>query len=64
MSAVKIRLATVWLDGCSGCHMSILDTDERLAVLAESADKPHGLRESYIVDPDGYVWVPDRPLPA
>jgi hypothetical protein len=33
-------------------------------VLAEAADKPHGLRESYIVDPDGYVWVPDRPLPA
>ena len=26
----KIRLATVWLDGCSGCHMSLLDTDERL----------------------------------
>ena len=32
-------------------------------VLAEAADKPHGLRESYIVDPDGYIWVPDRPLP-
>jgi catechol 2,3-dioxygenase-like lactoylglutathione lyase family enzyme len=31
-------------------------------VLAEAADKPHGLRESYIVDPDGYVWVPDKPL--
>jgi len=31
-------------------------------VLAEAADKPHGLREAYIVDPDGYVWVPDRPL--
>jgi NAD-reducing hydrogenase small subunit len=30
----KIRLATVWLDGCSGCHMSLLDTDERLIALA------------------------------
>ncbi len=30
----KIRLATVWLDGCSGCHMSVLDTDERLIDLA------------------------------
>jgi NAD-reducing hydrogenase small subunit len=30
----KIRLATVWLDGCSGCHMSLLDTDERLVELA------------------------------
>ncbi len=27
-------------------------------VLAAAADKPHGLREVYIADPDGYVWVP------
>jgi len=31
----KIRMATVWLDGCSGCHMSLLDTDERLIALAQ-----------------------------
>jgi NAD-reducing hydrogenase small subunit len=30
----KPRLATVWLGGCSGCHMSFLDLDERLAELA------------------------------
>ena len=34
----KKRIATVWLDGCSGCHMSFLDIDERLLTLAESAD--------------------------
>jgi NAD-reducing hydrogenase small subunit len=34
----KIRLATVWLDGCSGCHMSLLDTDERLIALAQQVD--------------------------
>lgn len=34
----KARLATVWLDGCSGCHMSFLDTDERLIDLAGKAD--------------------------
>jgi NAD-reducing hydrogenase small subunit len=34
----KIRLATVWLDGCSGCHMSILDLDERLIELTRFAD--------------------------
>ncbi len=28
------RLATVWLGGCSGCHMSFLDLDERLVDLA------------------------------
>jgi NAD-reducing hydrogenase small subunit len=33
----KIRLATVWLDGCSGCHMSLLDTDERLLEIARKA---------------------------
>lgn len=31
----KARVATVWLDGCSGCHMSILDMDERLIELAD-----------------------------
>jgi NAD-reducing hydrogenase small subunit len=32
----KIRLATVWLDGCSGCHMSFLDMDERLLEFVDS----------------------------
>jgi NAD-reducing hydrogenase small subunit len=31
-------MATVWLDGCSGCHMSFLDMDERLLALAESVE--------------------------
>ncbi len=30
----KVRVATLWLDGCSGCHMSLLDMDERLLELA------------------------------
>ncbi|HLY40029.1 MAG TPA: hypothetical protein VKR52_02400 [Terracidiphilus sp.] len=34
----KLKLATVWLDGCSGCHMSFLDMDERLLALAELVD--------------------------
>ncbi len=34
----KVKLATVWLDGCSGCHMSFLDIDERILALAEKVD--------------------------
>src|SRR5579871_1966746 len=30
-----VRLATVWLGGCSGCHMSMLDLDEWLIDLAQ-----------------------------
>lgn len=32
------RLATVWLGGCSGCHMSFLDLDEWLFDLAAAVD--------------------------
>jgi NAD-reducing hydrogenase small subunit len=34
----KPRFATVWLGGCSGCHMSFLDLDERLIDLAGLVD--------------------------
>lgn len=30
-------------------------------VLAAPADKPHGLREAYILSPVGYAWVPSLP---
>jgi NAD-reducing hydrogenase small subunit len=31
----RVKVATAWLGGCSGCHMSFLDLDERLIDLAE-----------------------------
>jgi NAD-reducing hydrogenase small subunit len=34
----RLRIATVWLGGCSGCHMSFLDLDEWLIDLAAVAD--------------------------
>ena len=34
----KPNLATVWLAGCSGCHMSFLDLDEWLLELADRAN--------------------------
>lgn len=37
-NAIRPTLATVWLDGCSGCHMSLLDTDFRLLELLQQAD--------------------------
>ncbi len=48
--AVKPKVATVWLDGCSGCHMSFLDMDERLIELARLIDVVH----SPVVDPKDF----------
>jgi predicted enzyme related to lactoylglutathione lyase len=31
-------------------------------VLQEPSDKPHGLRETYILCENGYAWVASRPL--
>ena len=38
MDPLRPRVATVWLGGCSGCHMSFLDLDERLIELASRMD--------------------------
>lgn len=37
-SPPRVRAATVWLGGCSGCHMSFLDLDEFLIELAGKMD--------------------------
>jgi NAD-reducing hydrogenase small subunit len=34
----KVRIGTCWLDGCSGCHMSILDMDESIVDVLSKAD--------------------------
>jgi NAD-reducing hydrogenase small subunit len=38
----RLRFATVWLGGCSGCHMSFLDLDEWLFDLAARVDLVFG----------------------
>jgi NAD-reducing hydrogenase small subunit len=38
----KAKIATLWLDGCAGCHMSVLDIDEAIALVAERADVVYG----------------------
>jgi NAD-reducing hydrogenase small subunit len=42
----KPKIATDWMAGCAGCHMSLLDIDERIIQVAELAD----LRSSPITD--------------
>ena len=34
----KVTLASDWLDVCSGCHMAILDIDERIVELIKHVD--------------------------
>ncbi len=38
----KAKLATMWLDGCSGCHMSVLDIDEAIVAIAQKVDIVYG----------------------
>ena len=38
----RARLATVWLDGCSGCHMSLLDIDEAIINIAKRVEVVYG----------------------
>jgi hypothetical protein len=45
-----------------GCNPDLAEAAARrlgYKVLVAAVDKAHGLRESYIMDQDGYVWVPD-----
>lgn len=49
----KIKLATVWLDGCSGCHMSLLDIDEVLLELADKIDLVYGPLVDHKIFPEG-----------
>jgi NAD-reducing hydrogenase small subunit len=42
MNNGKVKVATVWLDGCSGCHMSFLDLDELLLTVVEKVAIVYG----------------------
>jgi NAD-reducing hydrogenase small subunit len=42
----KPKISSDWLAGCAGCHMSLLDIDERIVTVAEIAD----LRATPITD--------------
>ncbi|OSQ52590.1 VOC family protein [Marivita geojedonensis] len=56
----------------AGVQIHLFDTDpddsaERaealgFTILQPPTDKPHGLRECFLLCEDGYAWVPSRPL--
>lgn len=49
----KVRVATTWLDGCSGCHMSFLDIDEKLADVAGMIELVYGPLVDFKEFPEG-----------
>jgi NAD-reducing hydrogenase small subunit len=49
----RARLATTWLDGCSGCHMSLLDIDEAIVAVAQQVEVVYGpLVDAQQIPPD------------
>ena len=53
----RIKLATVWLGGCSGCHMSFLDLDEFLIDLGKVVELVYSPIADYKKFPDGVDLV-------
>lgn len=54
--------AELRLHGCDPDQAEAAAMENGFEVMASAAGKPHGVREAFLVDPDGYVWVPDIPL--
>jgi len=49
----KVKIGTCWLDGCSGCHMSLLDIDEGIVGVLKKADIVFGPLVDAQVWPEG-----------
>ena len=49
----RTKIATVWLDGCAGCHMSVLDMDAGIISVAGKADIVYGPLVDAQEFPDG-----------
>ncbi len=50
------------LHGCDPDQAEAAARQLGFEVLSSATDKGHGLREVYIRDVDGYIWVPDVPI--
>lgn len=55
---IGVELRLHHCDPDAACKRAL---DQDFLVLEGAMDKPHGLREAYIIDDDGYIWVPDVP---
>ncbi|QUJ76081.1 glyoxalase [Sulfitobacter albidus] len=56
-AGIEIRLYDIDPDAAAALAETVGGT-----VLQPPTDKPHGLREAYILCENGYAWVPSRPL--
>ena len=61
--AVRGAGAEIRLHGCDPDAAEQAARDGGYEVMSPATDKGHGLREAFIRDQDGYVWVPDVLLP-
>ena len=50
------------LHGCNPDQAEAAARQLGYEVLSPATDKGHGLREAFIRDKDGYIWVPDVPV--
>jgi len=54
-AGIELRLYEIDPDECE-----VRARELDFIILKKSEDRPHGLRECYILDNDGYCWVPSR----
>ena len=56
------NLVELRIHGCDPDRAEQQAKQRGYVVVQTAADKPHGLREAYLRDAEGYLWVPDRPI--
>ena len=56
------NLVELRIHGCDPDRAEQQAKQRGYRVVQTAADKPHGLREAYLRDAEGYLWVPDRPI--
>ena len=55
-------LVELRIHGCDPDRAERQARQKGYQVVRAAADKPHGLREAYLRDAEGYLWVPDRSI--